>query len=619
MKGMLMRRWHHSLAVMAVALAAVVAVPAAMATSTASLSLNQSAGTSAGGSHNLGLNLSFSNTGSLTSADSPKDLTINLPPGLLANAAIDNGACLTTAASASPTAACEVGSGTVTAQPDLLVIGSLAAPVAVPVAFYLVKPASSGDLAGLEVYSSELGEQLGATGDVDIRPSGDPDGVGATIKLVLPDTLTLTLPIIGKVNAAQISITQIASTFDGLRYPTTCPSTAGNLTSTVNSYDNSSLQTLSQPLSVTGCSALSYNPAFSVSVKKDSSDKGVALTTNVTETAAMAPSQSVGLSFPTAVLGPNLASLANLCETLSASCPLVGSATAQSSLYPTALTGKAYFTGNSSGPTLTLVFPAPFPLTLTGSINLLSNTATFTGLPDIPLTSLAVTLAGGSKALFDTDCSTPSGTASAKLVDQNGDTTRNLSARFSVAGCPGASSGGGSPSGPGTSSGSGSGSNSGATTNGSSATSSGPTATASGTQLSARSVTGLAKGRPSLTFRVAAAKKRPKIRRMTVKLPSGLRFRSHRSHHRLLVRGVVVKGAKVRSTTLSHGRLVLTLRAPTRRTTVTLGPRTLRESKALRAKVRAKKLKRLRLRVAVLNTKKQTRSLTVAITRAHLS
>jgi hypothetical protein len=212
-----MRPWHRFLAVAAVMLTSAVVAPAAMATSTASMSLDQSAGTSAGASQNLGLNLSFSNTGSLTGADSPKDLTINLPPGLLANAAVDGGKCLTTAASDSPTSACQAGSGTVTAQPDLLVLGSLPVPVSVPVSFYLVKPPSPGDLAGLEVYTSELGEQLGSTGDVLIRPSGDPDGVGATIKLVLPNTLTLTLPIIGKVNAAPISITSIASTFDSLR------------------------------------------------------------------------------------------------------------------------------------------------------------------------------------------------------------------------------------------------------------------------------------------------------------------------------------------------------------------------------------------------------------------
>src|SRR6202020_3586887 len=99
---------------------------------------------------------------------------------------------------------------------------SIPAPVSVPVSFYLVAPPAGSDLAGLEVYSSTLGEQLGNTGDILIRPSGDPAGVGATIKLTLPDTLTLTIAGLGKVNAAQLSITAIASTFDNLRYPATC-------------------------------------------------------------------------------------------------------------------------------------------------------------------------------------------------------------------------------------------------------------------------------------------------------------------------------------------------------------------------------------------------------------
>jgi hypothetical protein len=601
-----MRLPHRLLTVAAVAVAAAAGAPAALANSTASMSLDQSAGTSAGGTHNLGLNLSFVNTGT----DSPNNLTINLPPGLLANAGIDGGRCLTK--NLAGNSACQIGNGTVDASLDVAHIIGLPGSVAISVSFYLVPPPSGGDLAGVEVYG--LGQQIGAIGPITIRPSGSTDGVGATIALTLPDSLPASIlppPIPTLLNGlVQISITKIASTFDGLRYPTTCPSSPARLTATADSYQNSSPQTLSQPLAVTGCGSLPYNPSFSVSARKDSGDKGVALTTNVTETAAMAPSQSVSLAFPTSVLGPNLASLAELCRTLSSGCPQVGSVTAQSSLYPTALTGRVFFTGNASGPTLTLVFPAPFPLTLTGTINLVNNSATFTGLPDIPLTSLAVTLNGGSRALFDTDCATPSGTATAKLVDQNADQTRNVAAKFGVAGCPGVSSGAGS--------GSGAGAGAGATTNGSSATSAGPTATASGTRLAAHGVTGLATGRPSISFRLAVARHRPAIARITVSLPAGLRFSGHRAHHRLLVRGVTTRGAAVRSAVLSHGHLVLRFRRAARRAEITLGPSSLRETRALRARAHAGKLRRLRLRVSALNTRRQTRSLTVTILKAHL-
>ena len=76
--------------------------------------------TSAGSTANLGMDLKFAPTGS----DSPKDPTVSLPAGLLANASIDGDACLTSTA---PVAACQVGSGTVKASETLLGI-----PVPVP-------------------------------------------------------------------------------------------------------------------------------------------------------------------------------------------------------------------------------------------------------------------------------------------------------------------------------------------------------------------------------------------------------------------------------------------------------------------------------------------------------
>jgi hypothetical protein len=116
---------------------------------TPTLSLDQSAGNAAGSMANLGLDLKFANTGT----DSPQHLSINLPPGLLANASINGGACLKTADVSS--GACQVGSGTVTATPDPIPgVLNLPASVSVPVAFDLVPPPAAGDLAGLAVEGS---------------------------------------------------------------------------------------------------------------------------------------------------------------------------------------------------------------------------------------------------------------------------------------------------------------------------------------------------------------------------------------------------------------------------------------------------------------------------------
>src|ERR1700744_5978224 len=403
-----------------VAAAAVIAVvlslaPAAGAAITPSLSLDQSAGKAAGAQANLGMDLTFTDTGT----DSPHNLTINLPPGLLANASINNGSCIKTTNTSGT--ACEVGSGTVTATPDIVVLG-LPASIPVPVTFYLVPPPKAGDLAGLTVIGNVLGvsEQLGSTGDIRVRPTGDPQGVGVTIGLALPNQLTLsgfTVPLV------TISVTQINSTFEHLRYPATCPSTPAQVTASVDSYGDATLHSLAAPLSVTGCSSLPFSPAFKVSATQDSADRQVKLSTTVTQAANEAPSRSVSLAFPTATLAPNLASIQALCLNLASGCQQVGSASATSPLSPATLTGKAYLTGSSSGLSLTLVFPSPFPLTLTGAVNLLKNSATFSGLPDSPLTNLAVSLDGGANGLFLSTCATPSGTATATLADQNGDKT----------------------------------------------------------------------------------------------------------------------------------------------------------------------------------------------------
>ena len=550
-----------------------------------SLSLDQSAGKTAGSSVNLGLDLKFPDPGT----DSPKNLTINLPPGLLANASINGGSCLKTANTSGTT--CEVGSGTVTANPDVLVVGLGLAQIPVPVTFYLVPPPKAGDLAGLTVIGDVLGtkEQLGSTGDIRVRPTGDPQGVGVTIGLALPNTLpNLPAPVV------TLSVTQIQSTFERLRYPTTCPSSPAHVTASVDSYYDPTVHSMSAPLSVTGCSALPYSPAFKVTAAKDSADRQVTLASTITQSANEAPSRSVSLAFPTATLAPNLGSIRALCLNLaSGTCKQVGAASATSPLYPATLAGKAYLTGSSSGLSLTLVFPAPFPLTLTGAVDLLKNSATFTGLPDIPLTNLSVTLNGGGQGLFLSTCNTPSGTATATLTDQNGDKTAKVPAAFAVSGCPGVPGSGGSG---GSGSGRGSGSHPGSG-GGQNASSAGGVTVGHATLSRAR-FSGLRAGHPTLSFRVAATHGAAKLRALTVGLPAGLAFIAH--GHR--VTHISVHGAKIKSLSLSHGRLVITLARAVSTMTVVMGRGAMSETRSLRAKAQKHKVKTVTLTLLAQNT-----------------
>jgi hypothetical protein len=552
-----------------VVLACVAALaPAAQAAVSPTVSLDQSAGTKAGSTQNLGLDLQFADTGT----DSPREVTISLPPGLLADASLDGGSCLK-AANVSGTT-CQVGSGTVAATADPIPgVLNLPLPVSVPVTFYLVPPPVAGDLAGLAVEG--LGEQIGSTGEIKLRPTGDPSGVGLSIDLILPDQLPLTLPIVGEINTAQISLTEIQSTFDGLRYPATCPATPARLGVSVDSYSDATIHTVTAPLSVTGCSSLSYSPNFSLQAVRDSGDRQVSLATEVTQAAGQSPSRSLSLAFPSSTLNPNLQSIQGLClNPASGSCSPVGSVTATSPLYPAVLHGNAYLTGSPTGLSLTLVFPAPFPLTLAGAVDLVKNSATFTGLPDIPLTDLQVSLDGGPTGLFLSTCQNPSGLATAILTDQNGDKTVNAGSSFTVSGCPGA---GGTP---GASSASG--------------------VTVGSTTLSQGGFAGLGTSHPTLRFKLHVARHAPKIRALTVGLPKGLRFRSHARSH---PSGVTLTGAKIKSLSISHGRLTIVLRRAVSSLTVEVNSILLTGSPTLAT--RTKRAHTLPLTVSTENTRGQ--------------
>ncbi len=581
-----------------VVLGVLVSASGASAAITPSISSTTATPLTAGGTGNVELTLKFAPT----STDSPKDLTLNLPPGLLTNAAIDSGGCLQTTDIQSST--CQIGSGIVVAN-----LAGIAFGVQTPVSFFLVPPPSPNDLAGLAVASS--GTEIGTVAPIVIRPSSDPDGVGATIDLVLPNTL----------DGLPIAITEIDSTFDGLRFPTTCPSTPAQLTVSADSYADPTVKSTALPLPVTGCSSLTYAPKYSLTVARDAGDRVVNVSTTITQSATESPNATVMLAFPSNVISPSLSGLTNLCSTATTSgCTPIGSVTASSPLYPVPLTGEAYLTGqakNISGLTLTLVFPPPFPLTLVGKVDLVNVSTTFTGLPDIPLTDLTVTLNGGADGVFSSLCSPSSGTSTATLTDQNGDKTATDPAPFTVSGCPGGSSGNG---GGGSSGGSGSGSgggNSGGSGSGGGKTGGGSTK-AGKPKITGATLAGLTTGRPSLSFTAIAGKKAPKLRSVTISLPKGLTVVARRVHGKRTV-AVGLKGAKLKSATLSGRKLVITASKPASKLTVTLTA--LRESASLKArakaKAKAKKLKGLKLAAVLRDAKgkKTTASTTIKLKR----
>ncbi|HWD68647.1 MAG TPA: hypothetical protein VG293_00545 [Solirubrobacteraceae bacterium] len=504
-----------------VGIATAVFAAGAQAAITPSLTLNQNvdstSGTQAGAYQDLGMDLKFNNGSAYPVSDSPKDMSIVLPPGLLANATINGGTCLTKTTLDDN---CQVGSGTVTAYAAGLV------PVPTNVTFDLVAPPVPGDLAGLAVNSG--GTQIGSTAGIAVRPSGDTNGVGVTITFLLPNTL----------DGAPIDITEINSTFSQLRYPTSCPSTPANVQVSVDSYSDSTVHNLAAPLSVTGCSRLPYAPKATVTAVKDSGDRVVAVTTAVTQAADESPSKNLSLSFPDAALGVNLAAVKLLCVNVSSSCTPVGTATATSPLYPTPLTANAYLTGTALGPELELVFPAPFPLKLIGTVALATKNAVFTGLPDIPLTNLRLVFNGGPNGMFLTNCNPGNGVADAASTDQNGDKSVTATIAYEISGCPAASFTGVKKTTPAL-----------------------PNAVPT---LSTPALVGANSNHPALTFRVSVRKHAAKLTQVSLKLTPGISFVAHKVGKRTKITGVALAGAKIKSLAISHGRLVIKLRRPER-------------------------------------------------------
>ncbi len=545
----------HILACLAAGAGLLALAPSALASITPTVTLDQSAGTQAGTTVPLGMDLKFSPTGS----DSPKNLTLTLPPGLLANAAVDGGACLK---SSTPTSACQVGSGTAKAALAALPPLTTLVPISLPVKFDLIAPPKPGDLAGLAVMVSTAGQtsQLGGPGAITIRPSSDPNGAGLNIVFTnLPDTFS----------GVQISLQELNSTFAGLRLPDSCPSSAAQVRVAATSYSAPSTQrTAKAPLHVTNCSKLTLTPAFHVRVAKDAHDPGVAISTTITQPdkASQSTSKTVKLTLPK-LLGPNAAATLNggiLClNPATGKCKPIGSASSTSPLYPTPLKGKVYLIGSLSanGPPLgiSILFPAPFALRINGLVDLTSNSTTFHDVPDIPLTALGVTLNGGRNAVFETICKPPSGTATSTLTSQNGGRTVAASAPFTVSGCHATK----------------------------------PPKTGK-PKIGSASASGLAHGSPKLRFALAAAGGAPKLSSFEVELPHGLSFAPGATHT-----GVSVTGGAVKADRLSHGHLIVTLQGAVETVGVQLRPKAVHESSGLESKAKHHQLGSLELTVVI--------------------
>jgi hypothetical protein len=553
----------------------------AMATCTGDVAqfCSQPATTDAGSSPNIASTANF-NYGSSTT-DSVKDVTVTLAPGLLASPAAITSPCtpaeLASYTSTPPGTGCPAGSligqGTVSGT-----VQGLSGTQTFPTSLYLMTPPdASKDVAGVGLVITTLVGSITNEGTADVVTNASGQPVLQLAFKNLPNSIAI------GASSAAVQVTSLSLTFNGTappatgqttgapftRLPTNCSAPA-TTTLAVDTYSGGA-GTGSDAFTPTNCNKLAYAPKLAASAVRDNGDNGVTLTTVVTQAAGEAANSKVVLATPSSVLSPNLIAAAGEFG------KTVGSASATSPLFGSKLTGTVTLVTTPAPAALKITFPAPVGISLVGGINLTTNAVTFDSVPDIPLTNLAVTLNGGSGALFTASCASSSGTLTGTFTSQSGVTVTDP-APLNVQGCP-----------P-------------------------PTYTVKPGKpsVSGGKLTGLKAGKPKLSFTLKAGSHAPKLKSFTLSLPKGLSFIK-----KGLKKGVSLKGAKIKSEKLSHGRLVVTLKSASGKFGVSVSSKALRESSSLKRQFKKKKrkVKSLTAKLLVTDASNTSTALKLKITK----
>jgi hypothetical protein len=188
------------------------------------------------------------------------------------------------------------------------------------------------------------------------------------------------------------------------------PSSCGTLStdSTVTSVFGST-RTLSSPFGLSGCGALPFKPAFAAATSaKTSRANGASLEVNITQPSHEANIHSIVAQLPLQ-LPSRLTTLQKACPeaTYAANprgCPegsLVGTVTAHTPVLPRPLTGPAYLVshGGAAFPDLDLLLEGNgVRVVLEGNTDIKGGitTSTFSAVPDVPVSSVSLTLPAGA-------------------------------------------------------------------------------------------------------------------------------------------------------------------------------------------------------------------------------
>jgi hypothetical protein len=513
-----------------------------------SLSLEQPGGTTAGTSVPTGLKLAFS-------GGIDKGVAISFPAGLLINVNADGGACLS---ESGPSPLCQIGTGTIN--------GASEKPESVTL--YLVAPPALADVAGVA-----LEVQGGKTFTGPLTLGTSPVAMGLSFSTI-EDSETTT-------------INELQLTLSSTRLPTSCGAPTISVQATDLGGDTASA---TQPLTVSGCSSLPYAPTIAATVTGEGS-AGVQVVVTIKQGSGEAATSGIVFGNPTGVkinkiLSPCFNGTICTVGTFAAESPLLPSSALSAgelTLQGSVNTGSL---SNQISGAMTISFPPPYSLTISGPLNLTEHTITFGGVPDIPLSTLTYTFTGTPEGpAFTSECIP--GTITATLVPQNGNAPDKITGPLTNVNCtPSVGK---------------------------------PTATGS--------FSGLSSGKPKLQLHAVHAVNGPYLESLSVGLPGGLSF-SHKafaahkvcsgsgSHRKCktstAAKGLSLSGATVLSERLSGGKLVIAFTRAASSVSLTAHGPLLLESKTLQKKAKKHKAGTLAAHVLLTDTTNVTTSLSVS-------
>jgi hypothetical protein len=423
---------------------AAIALCAGASSASASISLSTfsiSGSTMQAGAHpNVTVNLAFS-------GDTPKDLTVSLPPGLLGNpqsapkctlAELDGDNCPSNT---------QVGTTSVNATAILTINASGSV--------YLLQPQGNEPVDLGIVVRPGIANNIYIAAPIDLRPT---DAGLNTVITNLPNSAS-GIPLIG---TASMTINSMSLVLDGvlsggaafMTNPTTCASETASASTTGWSGGSDSATASYQS---TGCASVPFAPTLTTTATPSERDTPTALTValglpNPGNGNAQSAFQNVSMTLPPGLVmnsGVADGSLSACSDAQLAqgsgnapTCPAasqIGTATINTPLLPT-INGTVYLgTQTVSGQYRIFVdLPAPgthieligivTPNASTGQV-----TAVFSNLPQIPLTGFTLAFNGGTQAVFDapTACGTLTGSSALTPYSGNANATPSPSVSIS--------------------------------------------------------------------------------------------------------------------------------------------------------------------------------------------